>query len=154
MGRIHGRNGMVYLSVQPWLNGTNPAQPMAFVADWTINFAVAKVDVTALGDPNLVWVAGLPDATGDFTGFMDTASAQTYQAAVDGQPRAFYLYPTLVATQGGPGNATVSSGEYFYGIILPDYSVAGGVASAVTMKSAWNAAGTVQRYPALGIAGT
>lgn len=145
---------MVYLSVQPWNSGANPAQPMAFVSDWTINFTVAKVDVTALGDTNLVWVAGLPDASGDFTGFMDTASSQTYAAAVDGQPRAFYLYPTLVAVNGGPGNSSVSSGQYFFGLILPDYAVSGGVAAAVTMKSSWNAASQVQRYPQLGISGT
>jgi hypothetical protein len=146
---------MVYLSLAPWTQ-TNAvaAQPLAFVSDWTINFTVAKVDVTALGDPNLVWVAGLPDASGDFTGFADTATAQTYEAAVDGQPRAFYLYPTLNPTNGGPGNATISSGQYFFGTVLPDYSTGGGVASAVTMKSSWNAASQVQRYPASGIAGT
>ncbi|HEY1700856.1 MAG TPA: hypothetical protein VGG75_14190 [Trebonia sp.] len=150
MGRIHGRNGMVYMSIL----STGAAQPLAFVSDWTMNFTVAKVDVTALGDTNLVWVAGLPDASGDFTGFMDTATSQTYQSAVDGQPRNFYLYPTLVAVNGGPGNSTVSPGQYFYGTILPDFSVSGGVAAAVTMKSTWNAASTVARYPANGVPGT
>ena len=150
MGRIHGRNGMVYLAI----SAAGTAQPLAYIADWTMNFQVAKVDVTALGDSNLVWVAGLPDATGDFTGFMDTATSQTYQSAIDGQPRNFYLYPTLLAVNGGPGNATVSAGQYFYGTILPDFSVAGGVAAAVTFKSTWNAASTVARYPALGVAGT
>src|SRR5882724_9964512 len=91
------------------------AQPLAFISDWTVNFTVAKVDVTALGDTNLVWVAGLPDASGDFTGFMDTATSQTYAASIDGQPRNFYLYPTLVPGNGGPGNATISSGQYFFG---------------------------------------
>jgi hypothetical protein len=121
---------------------------MAFVSDYTINFTVAKVDVTALGDTNLVWVSGLPDASGDFTGFFDTATAQTYQAAVDGQSRNFYLYPSL----SGDGGADVN--EYFYGTILPDFAVAGGVSSAVTMKSTWNAASQVQRYPASGIVGS
>jgi hypothetical protein len=154
MGRIHGRNGMVYMGITS-AGGANPvASPLAFVSDWTINFTVAKVDVTALGDTNLVWVAGLPDASGDFTGFFDTATGQTYSAAVDGQPRAFYLYPTLVAANGGPGNATVSPGEYFFGTILPDFAVSGGVASAVTMKSSWNAASQVQRYPVNGVPGT
>lgn len=154
MGRIHGRNGMVYMALST-AGGANPtASPLAFISDWTINFTVAKVDVTALGDTNLVWVAGLPDASGDFTGFFDTATAQTYAAAIDGQPRAFYMYPTLVAANGGPGNATVSSGEYFFGTILPDFAVSGGVASAVTMKSSWNAASQVQRYPAAGVSGT
>lgn len=43
----------------------------------------ALMDVTALGDANLVWVSGLPDASGDFTGFYDTATTQTYQEPVD-----------------------------------------------------------------------
>lgn len=141
---------MVYLALLA--GGT--AQPLAYISDWTVNFAVAKVDVTALGDTNLVWVAGLPDATGDFTGFMDTATSQTYAASVDGQPRNFYLYPTLLAVNGGPGNATVSVGQYFFGTILPDFSVAGGVAAAVTFKSTWNAASQVQRYPSNGVPGT
>ena len=144
MSRIHGRNGMVYLGLT---NGV-AAQPLAFVADWTINFTVAKVDVTALGDANLIWVAGLPDASGDFTGFYDTATAQTYTAAVDGLPRNFYLYPSLLGVQGA------NPGQYFFGTILPDFASSGGVAAAVTMKSTWNAASIIQRYPAAGIAGS
>lgn len=145
MGRIHGRNGMVYMGLSP---SPAAASPLAFISDWTMNFTVAKVNVTALGDTNLVWVAGLPDASGDFTGFYDTATTQTYQAAVDGQPRNFYLYPSLLGVQGA------SPGQYFFGTILPDFSAAGGVASAVTMKSTWNAGSQVQRYPSAGIAGT
>jgi hypothetical protein len=144
VSRIHGRNGLVYMGLTTGV----AAAPLAFVSDWTINFTVAKVDVTALGDANLVWVAGLPDASGDFTGFYDTATAQTYTAAIDGQPRNFYLYPSLLGSQGA------NPGQYFFGTILPDFSTAGGVASAVTMKSSWNAASIVQRYPATGIAGT
>ena len=135
---------MVYMAI----NSGGTAQPLAYVSSWTVNFNVAKVDVTALGDTNLVWVAGLPDATGDFSGFYDTATAQTYAAAVDGQPRNFYLYPSLLGLQGA------NPGQYFFGTILPDFSTTGGVAAAVTFKSAWNAASQVQRYPAAGIAGT
>lgn len=145
MGRIHGRNGLVYLGITP---SPAAALPLAYISDWTVNFTVAKVDVTALGDTNLVWVAGLPDASGDFTGFYDTGTAQTYQAAVDGQPRNFYLYPSLLGVQGS------NPGQYFFGTVLPDYSVSGGVAAAVTMKSTWNAASQIQRYPNVGIAGT
>ncbi len=145
MGRIHGRNGMVYLGIAP---SPAAAAPLAYVSDWTVNFTVAKVDVTALGDSNLVWVSGLPDASGDFTGFYDTATSQTYQASVDGQPRNFYLYPSLLGVQG------TNPGQYFFGTILPDFSSSGGIAAAVTMKSSWNAASQVQRYPANGIPGT
>jgi hypothetical protein len=115
---------------------------------WTINFTVNKVDVTAMGDANLIWVAGLPDANGDFTGFYDTATAQTYVAATDGLPRNFYLYPSTIGVQGS------APGQYFFGTILPDYSVTGGVGAAVSLKSTWNAASLIARYPASGIAGT
>jgi hypothetical protein len=148
VSRIHGRNGMVYLAPSPPGGASPNASPMAFVSDWTINFTVAKVDVTALGDSNLVWVSGLPDASGDFSGFYDTATQQTYAAAIDGQPRAMYLYPSLLGVQG------INPGQYFFGQILPDFSSSGGVAAAVTFKSTWNAASQVQRYPAAGIAGT
>jgi hypothetical protein len=152
VSRIHGRNGMCYVAQTGPGGGTATttavASPLAFVADWTINFVVAKVDVTALGDANLVWVAGLPDASGDFTGFYDTATQQTYLAAVDGLSRNFYLYPSLLGVQG------INPGQYYFGTILPDFSSSGGVAAAVTFKSTWNAASQIQRYPAAGLAGT
>jgi len=95
-----------------------------------------------------VYVAGLPDASGDFSGFYDTATAQTYVAATDGLSRNFYLYPSTVGVQGsGPG-------QYFFGTILPDFSLTGGVGAAVGLKSTWNAATIIQRYPSTGIAGS
>jgi hypothetical protein len=139
MSRIHGRNGIVYIGV----NNGDAASPTMYLSDWSINFTVAKVDVTAMGDQNLIWTAGLPDSSGDFTGFYDTATAQTYLAAQDGLPRNFYLYPT-----------TNQTGQYFFGQILPDYSLSGAVTSAVTLKSTWNAASRIQRYPTTGIAGS
>jgi hypothetical protein len=139
MSRIHGRNGIVYIGV----NNTDQASPTMYLSDWSINFTVAKVDVTAMGDQNLIWTAGLPDASGDFTGFYDTGTAQTYLAAQDGLPRNFYLYPT-----------TNQLGQYFFGQILPDYSLSGSVTAAVTLKSTWNAASRIQRYPTVGIAGS
>ena len=139
MSRIHGRNGIVYIGV----NNGDATSPTMYLSDWTINFTVAKVDVTAMGDQNLIWTAGLPDSSGDFTGFYDTGSAQTYLAAQDGLPRNFYLYPTINQT-----------GQYFFGQILPDYSLTGSVTAAVTLKSTWNAASRIQRYPTVGIAGS
>jgi hypothetical protein len=109
---------------------------------------VNKVDVTAMTDPNLLYVAGLPDASGDFSGFYDTATAQTYAAAVDGLSRNFYLYPSIVGSQGA------APGQYFFGTILPDYAISGGVTSAVSLKSTWNAASSISRYPSTGIAGS
>lgn len=152
MSRIHGRNGIIYIGVTGpgggLATGTAIASPMAFLSDWSINFVVNKVDVTAMGDTNLIWVAGLPDASGDFSGFYDTATAQTYVAATDGLSRNMYLYPSTVGNQGA------NPGQYFFGAVLPDYSLSGGVTAAVSLKSTWNAATPIIRYPQTGIPGT
>jgi hypothetical protein len=110
------------------------------LSDWTINMTVDKVDVTAMGDQQKVYVAGLPDAAGDFSGWYDDATSQTYISARDGLSRNFYLYP----------NATGDPSDYFFGTIFPDFSVAGGVGAAVSIKSAWNAASVIQRYTTFG----
>jgi len=70
----------------------------------------------------------------DVSGWYDYFTPQTYTAAGDGIPRNFYLYPNS-------NNAT----DYFYGTILPDFSAAGGVTAAVSVKASWNAAGPVLR---------
>jgi hypothetical protein len=136
IARIHGRNGIAYVGAT---NGA-AASPVAFLSDWSINFVVNKVDVTAMGDANLIYVAGLPDASGDFSGFYDNASSQTYVAATDGLSRNFYLYPS-----------TLSATQYFFGTILPDFAVTSGVAAAAAIKSTWNAASQIQRYGAGGL---
>lgn len=130
MGRIHGRNGRVYMD----LTGSASATPLPFLADWSINFTTDKQDVTAMGDSNHVYVAGLPDAQGDFNGFYDDATVQTYTAATDGIARKFYLYPS-----------TLNTAQYWFGTILPDFSVNGGVTTAVQIKSSWNAASSITK---------
>jgi hypothetical protein len=124
MARIHGRNGRVYLG----LASSGTAEPLQFQATWSISYSTDKAEVTALGDNNKVYVAGLPDASGEFSGFYDDATVQTYTAAVDGQPRHFYLYPSLL-----------TPGQYWYGDILPDFNVSGGVSGAVEVTASWNA---------------
>lgn len=126
MARIHGRNGRVYLA----LTSGGTAEPLQFQATWTISFATDKADVTALGDATKVYVAGLPDASGDFGGWYDDATVQTYTAAADGIARKFYLYP----------NQTGTPGQYFWGTILPDFAIDAGVGDAVSVKASWNAA--------------
>lgn len=129
MGRYHGRNGRVYLGIA---SDTASAEPVPYLATWSINFATDKTEVTAMGDANKVYVAGLPDASGEFSGFHDDSTAQTYTAATDGLARKFYLYPN-----------TLNTAKYFYGTVLPDFNINGGVQGAVEISSSWNAASTV-----------
>ena len=137
MARRHGRNGQVYLGI----TSAALASPMPFQASWTINMNVDKQDVTAFGDGNKVYVAGLPDASGDFGGFMDDATSQTYIAAIDGLARNFYLYP----------DTTNSPNVYWFGTVLPDFSADGAIAGPVNFKSTWNAASRIQRYTPAGL---
>lgn len=137
MSRRHGRNGQIYMG----LTSAAAASPLPFQASWSINMNVDKQDVTAFGDGNKVYVAGLPDASGDFSGFMDDATSQTYIAAIDGLARNFYLYP----------DATNSPNVYWFGTVLPDFSADGAIAGPVNFKSTWNAASKIQRYTPAGL---
>ena len=132
MTRRHGRNGAVYMGATTGA----VAVPLTFQAAWSINMVTDKDDVTAFQDSNKVYVGGLPDSSGDMSGFMDDATSQTYVAAVDGLPRNFYLYP----------DATNSPNTYWFGTVLPDFSADGAVAGPVNFKATWNAASKVQRY--------
>lgn len=136
--RLHGRNGQVYVGIA---SGA-AASPVAYLNDWSINFNVDLVEVTAFGDPNKIYVAGLPDASGDFSGFFDDASRQLYTAARDGVARNFYLYPSTVA----------DPNQYFFGTILADFSVTGGINAAVSIKSTWKAASGIFKYDSFGYA--
>ena len=138
--RRHGRNAQIYLGLT---TGT-AAQPLPFQAAWSINKVSDKDEVTAFGDSNKVYVGGLPDASGDFSGFLDAGTSQTYVAASDGLPRNFYLY----------WDVTNDPSSYFYGTVLPDFSADGAVSGPVNFKSTWNAAGPVVRYTQWGGIGT
>ncbi len=129
MARVHGRSGRVYMNIA----SGGLAEPIAFLNSWSMSFETDKADVTAFTDTNKIYVAGLPDASGDFSGFYDDVTAQTYTAATDGLQRKFYLYPTSVNTQ------------YWYGYILPDFSANAGVGGAIEISASWNAAGAITK---------
>lgn len=114
---------------------TAAAEPLPFQASWSINFVTEKLDVTAMGDSNKVYVAGLPDSSGEFAGFYDDATQQTYAAAVDGKARKFYLYPDIVNTPG----------QYWFGTVLPDFSVNATVSGATEVSSSWAASSAISK---------
>ena len=130
MGRIAGRNGRIYMA----LTSGGTAEPVAYQASWSINFATNKIDVTAFGDTNKSYVAGLPDASGQFAGFYDDSSVQTYTAATDGIARKFYLYLN-----------TTSNTQYFFGTILPDMTIDSSVDGATTVSASWAAATAITK---------
>ena len=130
MARIHGRNGRLYSS----LTSGGTAEPITFLNNWSINFNVDNVEVTAFGDTNKTYVAGLPDASGSYSGWYDDATVQFYTAATDGVARKFYLYPD-----------TGSTGKYWFGTAVFDFNVSAAVDGAVAVTGDWSAASIVPR---------
>jgi len=128
MSRVAGRKGRIYLAQTTG----GQAQPLTAQAKWSINHSATKTDATAMGDQTKQYVADTPDASGTFEGFFDDTVDTTYAAAVDGLPRRFYLYPTV-------DTPTV----YWYGMVLPDLTISGGVGGAVAVSASWSAAGPV-----------
>jgi hypothetical protein len=133
MARIHGRNGRLYGS----LTSGGSAEPVTFLNNWSINFATDNVDVTSFGDTGKVYVAGLPDASGSYSGFYDDETVQFYTAATDGVARKFYLYPS-----------TLSTSKYWFGTAIFDFNVQGGVDGAVAVSGSWSAASDVAKVSA------
>lgn len=130
MARQHGRNARLYMGITS--GGT--AEPVAFLNQWSISFTTDNVEVTSFGDSNKVYVAGLPDASGSYSGFYDDATAQFYTAAQDGVARRFYLYPS-----------TTSTAQYFFGTGLFDFSLETTVDGANTISGDFQAASIVTK---------
>jgi len=128
MARIAGRDGRLYAGI----TSAGTAEPIAFLNSWSVSFATDSIDVTSFGDTGKVYVSGLPDASGSYAGFFDTATAQFYTAATDGVARKFYLYPAAATTT-----------QYWFGTALFDFNVDGSVEGAVTIQGDWNAASPV-----------
>jgi hypothetical protein len=130
VAREHGKAGRFLIGIAS--GGT--AEPLPFIAQWSIDLATDMADVTAMGDTNHVVVAGLPSAKGSVSGFFDGATNQTYTAAVDGVARKFYLYPDFTVTA-----------TYFFGTCNIDYKLDSSVTDAVKLSANWAAASQVQR---------
>jgi len=130
MARIAGRNGSLYMN----LTSGGTAEPVAFLNHWALNFNTDTTEVTAFGDVSKVYVSGLPDFKGTYSGFYDNATVQTYTAAVDGVGRKFYLYPDrTLATQ------------YWFGTAIFDMSIDGTVDGAVSISGNMSASSTAAK---------
>jgi hypothetical protein len=127
-GRIHGKNG------QMWRG--DAASPVAHtvqndIRSWTLNLGKDKVDVTAFGDTNKQKVLGLPDFTGTFSGFWNTASSpDLFDIILGSTPVTLKLVPNL-------NDPTY----YFQGLAYLDGSVNCDSQGAVTIDGTFDAAG-------------
>lgn len=133
MARKHGQRGRLYVGIA---SSSAVAEPIAYLNKLSFSAATDTVEVTAFEDGNKVKLAGKDDASGTFSGFWDSATAQTYTAASDGEARNFYLYP----------DATVgTAGTYWFGTAFFDFNIEWATDSAVTLSGKWEAASNVTK---------
>lgn len=130
MARIAGRNGRLYAAIA----SGGSAEAITFLNSWSMTFETDDIEVTAFGDANKTYVAGLADVGGDFGGFYDNATAQLYTAASDGIARKFYLYPDNTLTT-----------QYWFGTASFDFNLSGEVGGAVEVSGSWKAASQVSK---------
>lgn len=129
MARKHGRKGNFYVAM---VNG-GPLVRVASLTKWSFESSTDKEEVSAMGDLNKSYVAGLPDASGDLEGKWDDAGTWSlYAASADGLPRSFIIYPTSETT------AAKIVGEGYF-----DYSVEADVDGAIEFSGEWMAAGPI-----------
>ena len=121
---ITGRNGQLKVDQSAGANGS--ASTVANLTTFDIQQTRDKTEVTAFGDGSKVYVAGLADASGSFSGFWDSAGG--LQAVADGVARKFYIYPS-----------TTDTTKYWFGTGTFDITVSTSVGGAVEASGSWSA---------------
>lgn len=125
MAKIAGRNARVYVAIA----SGGSAEPIPFISSFSIKSSTDRYEVTSFGDTGKTYVAGLPDAQGDWAGFYDSSTAQLYTASQDGVARKAYFYPD-----------TTQPGTYWYTTAFFDFNLDNPVSGAVAINGTWAAA--------------
>lgn len=126
MARYHGRKGVIYLST----SGTGTATSVIALTSWSLDRTADRVDVTAFGDSNKVYVQGLPDVSGEFSGWWDETESKIYQGSDSSDGVKIYLYPSSDAPS-----------KYLYGPAWLSYSIEAAVDGAVKVSAQFAAKG-------------
>jgi hypothetical protein len=126
--RRHGQNGRLYVDISSGAAGS--AVPVSTIADSKRSFNTDTVEVTAYEDVNKVYVAGKPDASSTYTGFLDIAQDQLWYPSQDGKPRKFYDY---IDTVNDPNKYWFGQGIFDFAV---EQSTTSGIAITVNMKPA------------------
>ena len=126
MPPYHGKKGVIYMST----TGGGVAVATVKMKSWSLNMPTDKVEVTAFGDVNKAYVQGLPDITGDLSGWWDDTSDALYDASRSTDGVKMYLYPSSDAPS-----------KYWYGPAWVDFSISDPVDGAVEVTASFAANG-------------
>ncbi len=89
--RLHGKNGSIYINGGKPGGSFGSGTKVAVKTEWTLNLNRDFVDVTSFGDLNKVYVVGLKDISGTYSGNLDLSGDIGVNAAdLDDVP--IYLY--------------------------------------------------------------
>lgn len=112
------------------------AVTVASMATWKLSAKTDRADVTSFGDTNMQRVSGLPDYSGDFSGFFDDTDTTLFAAAATLAGCSCYLYP----------DKTNAPTKYWYGLANVDYEISADIGDAVKISASWDAAGNWGRF--------
>lgn len=129
MSRYAGRRGQIYLGIA---SSAAEASPLPFVANWSHTMENEKLDVTTMDDEHQVFLGGMANPSGEWSGFHDDSTSQSYTAASDGLARKWYLYPQRSVPT-----------KYWFGTIICDMTVNAAVNGPVEMSANWSAASKI-----------
>jgi hypothetical protein len=112
--------------------------PVALIAlnGWKLSLKTAYEDVTCFGDPNMVYVPGLPDISGSLTGFWDSTNVVLFAATRATTPGLLELAP----------NSTEPTFK-FSGLAYLDADIDATVKGAPKVTSSFKAAGAWTEAP-------
>lgn len=131
--RRHGQHGALYVDISTGANGS--AVLVSTLSSSKRSFQTDQQDVTAYEDPNHVYVAGKPDASSTYSGFLDVNQDQLWYPSRDGVARKFYDY---IDTTNDPN-------KYWFGTGLFDFDVEQNVSGPITVAVNMKPAGAVTR---------
>ena len=86
--RLHGKNGAIYLNAA---KGDGGAVKVLVKNEWSLSLARDYVDATCFGDGNKVYLVGLKDISGTFSGLLDVSGDELVNAT-DQDAIPCYLY--------------------------------------------------------------
>lgn len=132
MPRYHGGKALILLST----TGGGTAIPSVSLSKWSLDKATDKVEVTAFGDLNKVYVQGLPDVKGTIAGWFDSADDALFDASESTDGIKLYLYPSANALS-----------IYHYGPAWVDASIDVDVKGAISISASFVANGSWGRKP-------
>jgi hypothetical protein len=124
VARYAGKTGVAYIGA----SGGSAAVSVVGLSKWSLDQTTEKIEVTAFGDTNKVYVIGLPDVKISLSGFWDDTSSDTiFQATASAQTGAavnVYLYPSSLRTN-----------KYWYGTAWLDAQIDADVKDAVKVSA-------------------